>query len=223
MMIQTLELELLNHLFYYSEVSGGNIAGTATAPFLGDLALTYALRAARHDAPEQSGFRDRPHYEEMRTWGYYCTVGQCVLPYARTGSYLQATQFHHDGYYDAESLHQSAGHTFKNIRRVQGIQAGTRFRALLMTARPLEVPPVIRVGTTRQTLVKVGVHNRLPDTCTLNAFTARTVFQNLPPLLEVLQQEEKIHFQYVVEAYYLMQQVPVAAIKPVFEPLFSLA
>lgn len=221
MTIQTLELELLNHLFYYSEVSGGTIAGTVTSPFLGDLALTYALRAARHDDRELPDFRNQPRYEEIRDWGYYCTVGQYVQSYARTGSYLHATQFHHDGYYDQENAGLSRGHTFKNIRRVQGIQAGTRFRSLLLTARPLDIPPVIRLGTTRQTLVRVRVHDQLPDTCTLNAFTARTVFGNLDPLLEVLQQVSRIHFQYVVEAYYLMQQVPVAVLRPLFDPFFA--
>ena len=220
MHIQPIKLTLLNHLFYYTEVSGGSSSASITGNFIGDLALSYAFK--RQLAPMANGYehRKQAHYDEIKAFGFYCTIAQ-PLAVQRTENYIQNTLFNVDGFYDADRIQKSAKSPFKNFRQVQGIAATSTFSAVLLSARPQTLPPTIRIGTGRNTLVQVEAVAPPNTDVWLNAFTLKTVFGNLDKAQSLLLRENKLNFQYVLENYALIKQLSLAEVSEIFEEVFA--
>ncbi|MEM9983015.1 MAG: type I-D CRISPR-associated protein Cas5/Csc1, partial [Bacteroidota bacterium] len=133
MQAQIIELTLLNHLFYFTEVSGGSTSAAITGNFIGDLALTYAFAKALSEKEDYYRYLKQPTYEEIRDFGFYCSVARPLHQNDRTEAYIQNTLFNVDGYVDITALEKSGKSPFKNYRQVQGIGIGARFQALLLS------------------------------------------------------------------------------------------
>ena len=78
MNIRAIKLTLLNHLFYYTEVSGGGTSASITGAFIGDLALNYAFRRVLTNNESGYVFRKKPAYSEIKDFGFYCIVARYV-------------------------------------------------------------------------------------------------------------------------------------------------
>lgn len=220
MHIQPIKLTLLNHLFYYTEVSGGSSSASITGNFIGDLALSYAFK--RQLAPIANGYeyRKQANYSEIKDFGFYCTIAQ-PLATQRTENYIQNTLFNVDGFYDADRIQKSAKSPFKNFRQVQGIAANSTFSAVLLSGTPQVLPPTIRIGTGRNTLVQIEATSPDDTDVWLNAFTLKTVFGNLDKAQSLLLRENKLNFQYVLENYALIKQLSLKEVTEIFEEEFA--
>lgn len=221
MTVQPIQITLLNHLFYYTEVSGGGTSATATGAFIGDLALTYAFE---HTLVQSDIYgrlsRKKPKYEEIRSFGFYCTVAK-PLDIKRTENYIRNTLFNTDGYIDVKSIEKSGKSPFKNFRQVQGIAAGSQFRALLISREPIQIPPILRVGTGRETMLDIQKVEPLKKAdYWLNAFTLKAVFGNLEKTSNLMIREGNVNFNYIIENYNIIKKLKKEHIEEVFADIF---
>ncbi|PSJ72487.1 type I-D CRISPR-associated protein Cas5/Csc1 [Sphingobacteriales bacterium UPWRP_1] len=220
MKAQVIRLTLLNHLFYYTEVAGGNASATLTGAFLGDLALNYALQRVMSGGIDTYQYRAKPDYAQLAQFGFYCTVAKPEGMVKRTEIYINNTLFNCDGYVDVDNILLSGKSPYKNYRQVQGIAAGTSFIAAVLSNQTLNLPPAIRMGRAKETLLKI---EQLPDKdftnqdFWLNAYTLATVYQNLPAAIELMKQQEKVNFAYVLENYNLLKKLTMPDLMQIFE------
>ena len=221
MFIKPIRLTLLNHLFYYTEISGGTASATITGGFLGDLALCYAFRNVLHEHEDAYLYRDAPAYEEIQDFGFYCTIARPSGQVKRTESYIQNTLFNVDGFHDLKSIEKSGKSPFKNFRQVQGIAEGTSFEALLLAKDKLQLPPTIRVGRAKETLVKVEALTKAESDYWLNAFSLKVVYNNLQQATDVLMREQKVNFSYLLENYGIIKNFTATEVAEIFKPVFD--
>ncbi|MDD4821916.1 MAG: type I-D CRISPR-associated protein Cas5/Csc1 [Bacteroidales bacterium] len=223
MQVKAIKLTLLNHLFYYTEVSGGSTSASVTGSFLGDLALTYAFNRCLNENQNPYQFRNKPYYQEINDFGFYCTVAKPrEINVVKTENYIRNTLFNTDGFLDVVRIEKSGKSPFKNFRQVQGISVGTEFIALFLSRDVTELPPTIRVGTGKETLIKVEEVN--PNIAAndfwLNAYTLKTVYNNLESAIKIMMDEKKANFTYVLENYNLLKRFSEDNIKEVFKTIF---
>lgn len=223
-MIQVVKLTLLNHLFYYTEVSGGSASATITGGFLGDLALTYSLAGALRTRTDACQLRLQPDYPEIKNFGFYCTVGRPIGRLNRSNTYINNTLFT-DGYPDMTSIEKSGKSPFKNFRQVQGLAIGNEFLAAVLSRENLRLPPVIRMGRQRETLIRVESLAKLPtgseDDFWLNAFSLKTVFDNLDPAVQLMTSEHRIRLWKVIEQYFIIQNLKLDHVRAIFQNHFE--
>ncbi len=216
-----IQLTLLDHLFYYTEVSGGGTSAAVTGNFIGDLALNYALRKATRADAQYYRHLKRPRYAEIKDFGFYCTVARPVGNSEKTEAYIQNTLFNVDGYVDLKAIDKSGRSPFKNFRQVTGIRRGSRFRALLLSEDAFPLPPVIRMGRALETLVQVEevteAVSKDEDEFWLNAFSLKTVYDRLDRATELMLGADKVNFSYILENYSLIKQLSRADVEHVFE------
>lgn len=224
MVAKVLKLTLLNHLFYYTEVSGGSTSASVTGDFIGDLALNYAFKKALQSNDNHYRYLKKPQYKEIKDFGFYCTVARPVKRSRRTEAYIQNTLFNVDGYIDVKAIEKSGKSPYKNFRQVQGIEIGTSYQALFFANEDFELPPVIRVGRALETLVlveEVALDKKIDDEFWLNAFSLKTVFNNLEPTIEILVKEEKVNFSNVLENYNIIKQITFDNAQTIFKNTFG--
>ena len=221
---RVVRLTLLNHLFYFTEVSGGSTSATITGDFIGDLALTYAFHKTMTETDHYYRHFQQPRYEEILDFGFYCTVARPISCSEKTEAYVQNTLFNVDGFVDVKAIEKSGKSPFKNFRQVQGIRLETDFIALFLSRDKIQLPGVIRVGRALETMVKVQeitpgeAHH---DEFWLNAFSLKTVFDNLDTAIDIMTDKKKISFFYILENYNLIKQLTQEEVKLIFNPIFS--
>ncbi|MCI1778562.1 MAG: type I-D CRISPR-associated protein Cas5/Csc1 [Bacteroidales bacterium] len=223
MQTKIIKLTLLNHLFYYTEVSGGSTSASVTGSFIGDLALTYAFNRCLNENQTMYNFRLKPEYTEIKDFGFYCTVAKpAKANVGKTENYIRNTLFNVDGFIDIDRIDKSGKSPFKNFRQVQGVKLGTEFIALFISKENIELPSTIRVGTGKETLVKVEeIDSGVKDSdYWLNAFTLKEVFNNLDIAIKVMMDEKKANFTYILENYNIIKHFSLENIKEVFNPIF---
>lgn len=221
---KVLKLTLLNHLFYYTEVSGGPTSASVTGDFIGDLALNYALKKTIASNDNHYRYLKKPDYKEIKDFGFYCTVARPIKRSNRTEAYIQNTLFNTDGFVDVKAIEKSGKSPFKNFRQVQGIEVGTTFQALFFSKEKLKLPPVIRVGRALETMVLVEeavLDKNMEDEFWLNAFSLKTVFNNLENVVDILIKEEKVNFSNVIENYNIIKQISFDNAQSIFKNTFS--
>jgi CRISPR type I-D-associated protein Csc1 len=223
MLITAIKLTLLNHLFYYTEVSGGSTSASITGLFIGDLALTYAFNKRLTESQTGYEFRKKPEYSEVKDFGFYCSVAKPIANNLnRTENYIRNTLFNVDGFYDIVRINKSGKSPFKNFRQVQGVRLGTEFIALFISKEVIELPFTIRIGTGKETLVKVEKIDSAEgkDDYWLNAYSLKVVFDNLDAAIKVMMDENKMNVSYVLENYNLIKRLSIDNVKEIFKPFF---
>ena len=222
MQVTPIKLTLLNHLFYYTEVSGGSTSASATGSFIGDLALNYAFRKCLNENEIMYEFRDKPEYAEIKDFGFYCTIARPLETNVnRTENYIRNTLFNSDGFLDVSSIEKSGKSPFKNYRQIQGVRLGTEFMALFLSKENMKLPLTIRVGTTKETLVKVEeLDSCFSDDFWLNAYTLKTVFDNLNVAIQIMVLEQKVNFTYIIENYNIIKNFSKENVKEIFKLQF---
>lgn len=222
MQVKAIKLTLLNHLFYYTEVSGGSTSASVTGSFIGDLALTYAFNRCLNESQNAYEFRNKPEYSEIKDFGFYCTVAKPIKTnVGKTENYIRNTLFNVDGFIDVDRIVKSGKSPFKNFRQVQGVKLGTEFIALFLSKEQTELPATIRIGTGKETLVKVEeIDPKIAaNDYWLNAYTLKVVFDNLDFAIKIMIDEKKAHFTYVLENYNLIKRFSVDNIKEIFKTI----
>lgn len=223
MQIKIIKLTLLNHLFYYTEVSGGSTSASVTGSFIGDLALTYAFNRCLNENQTMYNFRLKPEYTEIKDFGFYCTVAKPMETYiGKTENYIRNTLFNVDGFIDVDRINKSGKSPFKNFRQVQGLKLGTEFIALFISKENIELPATIRIGTGKETLVRVEeIDSIISDNdYWLNAFTLKEVFNKLNIAINIMMDEKKANSTYILENYNIIKHFSLDNIKALFDSIY---
>ena len=236
MEIKAIKIKLLNHLFYHTEISNGSITGG----FLGDLALTYALnKALDSNANIYEYHRLKPEYQEIKNFSYYFSIGKPVklaeqkgsksgkyilsAKPIRTGSYTRNTLFNTDGFYDIKSIEKSGKSPFKNLIHTQGIALRNKFLALLISKKKIELPPTLRIGNQKETLLELSEipFEKTDNDFWLNAYTLKVVFDNLKTAMDIsIEENGTANYQYILENYALLKGFSINQVSEIFKPLF---
>jgi CRISPR type I-D-associated protein Csc1 len=237
MELKAIKITLLNHLFYHTEISNGSITGG----FLGDLALTYALNKSINKNAEMYEHRLKPNYKEIADFDFYITIGKPVkakfhrkkefYEFAgkplRTGSYIVGTALNVD---DTLALGKNLPHynraakgPYKTIRNVQGVALRNEFISLLISENPIELPPTMRVGNQKETLLKL---EEIPIEATdnnfwLNAYTLKVVFDNLQQAMNIsIDENGSANYHYILENYALLKGFSQKQVETIFKKVF---
>jgi len=141
----------------------------------------------------------------------------------KTENYIRNTLFNVDGFIDIDRINKSGKSPFKNFRQVQGVKLGTEFIALFLSKETIDLPSTIRIGTGKETLVKVEEIDSIKSNNDywLNAFTLKEVFNNLDIAIKIMMNEEKANFSYILENYNIIKHFSIDNVQEVFNPVFS--
>ncbi|UZR99840.1 type I-D CRISPR-associated protein Cas5/Csc1 [Chondrinema litorale] len=215
MYVYPIEITLCNHLFYFTE----NTNGVYTAPFIGDLALTYALRRTICTNWETPPFRKKPEYEEIKDWGFYVSVAQ-PIQYKHTEVYTRNTLFNVDGYIDIDNIIKSSKSPFKTLFYTQGIAVGSTFSCFIFSQKELNIPQTIRAGAGKETLLRI--EEKIPNQkdVWLNIYTLQQVYKNLEKAAEWIQ-DEPYERAYILEQYVLLKHISLPIAERILADAFA--
>lgn len=173
---ESFRARLLGPFTYHSIPDAGAAGATVTAPFLGDIALTYALHYSvhGHPIPVRFGTRPGPDYaEDYRHFRSRCTVGMPTGPVEMLPPEFVGSSFMSEGYQQKSITPTATSNTpWRPWRQIQSIapsNAGRNvFHFSVVSDSALPRAYTIRMGQGRGTLVavdKVGP----AATCAVNA------------------------------------------------------
>ncbi|AEH06113.1 type I-D CRISPR-associated protein Cas5/Csc1 [Methanothermococcus okinawensis] len=127
-MLKHYKITLLSPLFSYNRTEGGV---ASTEPFIGDIALDYALNfnlAMKREYTYQ--MKDKPNYEEIKEFGFFWTIGRPILV-EKTPIYARKTSEISDYMVRKNIIEKMGKGLFKNYFHIQGIKGGSIFEASL--------------------------------------------------------------------------------------------
>ena len=176
--MRTYRLRLLSPLFYRTRQDAGAAGSTITDPWIGDLALCYAINRSLGLRELKFGYdRHQPQYGELSKLPFTASVGTPTVEIIRTQVYDIATSFNSEGYTNYRAIKQTENAPMRNWLKRQGLAPGNEFVFSLAT-RDKWTPPnefTIRLGNTQECLASCQI---CPDAekVTLNAYTLRKLF-----------------------------------------------
>lgn len=129
------EIELLDPLFYNSTLDSGAAGANTTYPWIGDIALDYAINSALGIIKTQFKYKShKPNYQEIKQFGFIASMGYPETNPKKTRVYDFATSFISDGYVDAKVLTKVGRSPFRNWIKRQGLAPGSKFYFYILYA-----------------------------------------------------------------------------------------
>ena len=109
-------------------MDSGAAGANTTFPWIGDIALDYALNYTYGINKTQFKYNShKPDYREITKFGFLSSIGYPEDTPKKTKVYDFATSFISDGYVDAKILTKVARSPFRNWIKRQGIAPGNKF------------------------------------------------------------------------------------------------
>jgi len=198
--MKTYRLKLLSPLFYRTSLDSGAAGSTVTAPWIGDIALSYAINRTFGLTEFKFGYtRYGPNYEELAELPYVPTVAVPVGEVERTRVYDIATSFCSDGYYNMEAFNATFNRSMRNWLKRQGMQSGMEFTFSLAFNGGWESPDsfTIRLGNGRECLAYCE-RTEAQKEITANAYTIDKVLGIKIEKVPEHKKAEKILAQYIL-------------------------
>lgn len=226
-MAQHFRARLLDPLQYHSFIDAGASGGTVTAPFLGDLALCYAINNAvlGQPLPETRWVHGKratgPDYKgDLERLGLLATMGVPDAPAKNLNPEFQGSSYMNEGFEQREISSGAAYYAAKKHRRysrttssswrpwrqAQLLAPGNMFRFSLLRGPSLPERFALRMGTGRAGLIAVEACDA-PATVTVNAWTLEAVVGIDAAGLSCTRRE------YPLAQYTLVHGVPLAEIE----------
>ncbi len=150
-------LTLLDPLFYNSSFDSGASGGTVTFPFIGDIALNFAISYSLGIGNPRFLYNShKPQYEAMKEFGFFTSVAMSAKNVRTTRIYDFATSIMSDGYPDVDLFKKMARAPFRNWIKKQGLAPGNKFEFYLFTKQDknIDFPHsfTVRLGNMRSCL-----------------------------------------------------------------------
>lgn len=173
------KMTLLSPLFFRSKQDSGAAGATVTEPWVGDLALGFAINKALGLVHLPFKYTSNtPEYEELLNLCFITSVAMPKGDPKRTRLYDLSTSFMSEGFPRMKYIEDSARASMKTWLKRQGIEPGTVY-TFSMATRDGWVPPeqfTIRLGNMQETLALCQRVNEVPETLTVNLFTLKHLF-----------------------------------------------
>ena len=194
-MVQHFEARLLDPLQYHSFVDTGASGATVTAPFLGDIALAFAINASvlAVPLPERRWVHGKqasgPDYKtDLHQIGLFLTVGEPIDSVNMLQPEYQASSYMGEGFeqrnissgasYNQQKKWREyssvASSSWRPWRQAQSMAPGNRFTFSVLRGERLPEKFAIRMGNGRSCLIEVS-ETKSPEKVTLNEWTAKNI------------------------------------------------
>ncbi|RSN72944.1 hypothetical protein D6D85_11875 [Candidatus Methanodesulfokora washburnensis] len=166
--IRRLDIEIISPYFYYT--SGGIYADTS--PFIGDIALMYALAYSY-------GFkypREDSRREDLRNMPFYITVGKPRILKMKKMMNVSSCFKNSISMMKEIYFREGGSIAYKNLRRIKPLDVGSRFYCYYFS-RNLELPSEfgVRIGAQRDGILHITSSeisdDDMKEEIWLNAFT----------------------------------------------------
>ncbi|WP_393971564.1 type I-D CRISPR-associated protein Cas5/Csc1 [Oxyplasma meridianum] len=221
------ELNLLSPLYYRSRIESGAAGATTTSPWIGDLAMMYAINSSLGLEHIKFGYTShKPNYGEIVKLGFLLSVLEPISPCKYTKVFDIATSFISEGYPQGKAIHDSSNAPMRNWMKRQGIEPGNRFSFFSFFSdnfRDLPSKFTVRLGNTRESLALVTEipKNEMKKELTLNLYSLSIAlkserFQEI--LREIKAGRYSMHIEQVAPQYVLAKEVSVKDALEILEP-----
>ncbi|MDK2790242.1 MAG: CRISPR-associated protein Csc1 [Methanothermococcus sp.] len=208
-MLRHYKITLLSPLFSYNKTEGGV---ASTEPFIGDIALDYALNFVLAKKKEYTyQIKDKPNYEEIKEFGFLWTIGR-PINYEKTPVYARKTSEIADYMVRKNVIEQMGKGLFKNYFHIQGIKEGSTFEASLLTFDNVKLPErfTLRVGTGRECLLLFEEKGDISNEIWLNLYTIKKIFG------KEIRFRENHSIRYILSNYIIAKSFNVTDIQEIF-------
>jgi CRISPR type I-D-associated protein Csc1 len=176
------EIRLLSPLFYATRPDSGSAGATTTDPWIGDLALMYAINSSLGLKSLHFKYTENtPFYNEVLDLPYITSVASPSLDVKYTRVYDTATSFISQGYFNKDAFDKSANAPMRNWLKRQGISPGNVFVFGIATNGEW-LPPeefTVRLGNMKETLASCKRIKNFSGWITVNLYTIMLVLNRL--------------------------------------------
>lgn len=176
--MKTYRLSLLSPLYYRTGRDSGASGSTYTAPWIGDLALLYAINNSLGLTHIKFGYTShKPDYSEISRMGIILSVATPLGEVSYTRTYDIATSFLSEGYPQTKMISDSGRAPMRNWLKRKGVEAGNVFYFSAFFGNPEASLPekfTIRIGNTREALAYCEqTDTKKNEKLTLNLFSLK--------------------------------------------------
>lgn len=224
--MKTYELTLLSPLYYRSKIESGAAGATVTSPWIGDIAITYAINNALGLKQIPFGYTShRPNYREIISLGFLSSILEPVSDCRYTKVFDIATSFMSEGYPQGKAISDSGRAPMRNWTRRQGLEPGNSFSFMVFFRDgEIKFPErfTVRLGNTRECLavVKEESNNKLKNV-TINLYTLSLVlgerrFNEI--VSDIKTGEYSINVEQASSQYILAKGIPIEYVSKFFTP-----
>lgn len=218
---KTYKLTLLSPLYYRTKVESGAAGATTTSPWIGDIALLYAINNSlclKH--VDFSYTSHKPDYSELMDLGIVLSIAEPLKSVRFTKVYDIATNFLSEGFPQDKKINDFSRASMRNWLRRQGIEPGNEFifsAFFLDDNRNLPESFTIRLGNTKECLaVAEEINNRTQVEISLNLYTIsllRGREKVLDRIKGILSSKTEIQIEQVLPQYVLAKGLSVGDVE----------
>lgn len=175
------EIRLLSPLFYRTRPDSGAAGATTTDPWIGDLALAYAINSSLglKNIPFKYT-RNKPDYSEILGLPFITSIASPKYDVKYTRVYDMATSFISQGYFNKEAFDKTANAPMRNWLKRQGIAPGNVFNFAMATAGEWSPPQefTVRLGNMKETLASCTRVDTIEESISVNLYTLLQVLNH---------------------------------------------
>ena len=210
-----LKITTLAPFFYYSKLTN---EGYITDPFIGDIALAYALNKVLSLENFYTEFREKPVYREIKKLPFVFSVAK-PIKYNLTPVYRRNTLFSNDGGPFIKIIENSGRLLFKNYFMIQGIKPNSIFSCFILVKNNFNIkfPLTLRIGTGRECLIKLEIEKISQENVWLNFYSLKNIY-NVENLISEL---DEYHVEFKLSNYIIFKNVPVQKFVKAFRGHFD--
>jgi len=220
------KVKLLSPLYYRSRIESGAAGATVTDPWIGDLAMMYAINNAlglKHIMFKYNSHK--PDYREIVGLGFIVSVSEPFNTCGFTKVMDIATSFLSEGYPQGKAISESERAPMRNWMKRQGIEPGSEFSFVSFFKNGIkQFPPKfsIRLGNTKECVALVEEEpvketSRITvNLYTLSLFLGPERFQEI--ISDIKMGKYSSHILQASPQYVLAKNITVQNALKMFEP-----
>lgn len=210
-LVKNYEMTLLSPLYYRSRIESGAAGATITSPWIGDIAMIYAINNTLGLKQVKFGYNShKPDYSEIMDLGFKLSILEPASQIKFTKVFDIATSFISEGYPQGKAIADSARAPMRNWLKRQGLEPGNKFIfSLFVDDEKIKFPEnfTVRIGNSKECLGEVReIENNHHREVTMNLYTLSLILgteklkKSLAKLMELNSsiQIEQVSPQYVL-------------------------
>lgn len=219
-------IKLLSPLYFRSRMDSGAAGSTVTNPWIGDIALLYAINSALSLKDLKFGYTSHtPNYGEISEVDTFPSVAMPSGDISFTRVYDIATSFISEGYPQTEAIQKSGRAPYRNWMKRQGIQPGNEFTFVTFSKNGKVTLPdrfTVRLGNSRESVaVCTAIESSEVKKVTLNAFTLYIMLgvqKANEAIAAIREREPEMYIENNSYQYILLKNLPAKLVSELLHP-----